>query len=182
MRFAAAHVGLLVSVVFTLGGAACSSADSTTATAPTPPAVVEPAAAPPGSEIGVGDGTAASVTLTQIYAPGAEMDPVDLAFRGDTSDELWLVGYGDNTIHRGAGLTTDWTWARAAVPRFSVPVWLAGGITPVNAAAALAAVDPAGLDVASGAELPGASRGEKDRAKIVALLAACRASWMTRAR
>lgn len=81
-------------------------------------------------------------------------------------------GYG------GAGLQTDWVWAGAAVPRFSVPVWLAGGITPTNAAAALAAVGPAGLDVASGAELAGASRGEKDREKIAALLAACRAVAM----
>jgi phosphoribosylanthranilate isomerase len=47
-----------------------------------------------------------------------------------------------------------------------LPVWLAGGITPENAGDALAAVDPAGLDVASGAELPGARRGEKDRARI----------------
>lgn len=78
-------------------------------------------------------------------------------------------GYG------GAGLMTDWLWARAAVPRFSAPVWLAGGITPENAAAALAEVAPIGLDVASGAELAGASRGEKDRVKIAALLAACRA-------
>jgi len=78
-------------------------------------------------------------------------------------------GYG------GAGLVTDWAWAAAAVPYFAVPVWLAGGITPANAAAALAAVGPAGLDVASGAELAGASRGEKDRDKIAALLAVCRA-------
>jgi phosphoribosylanthranilate isomerase len=78
-------------------------------------------------------------------------------------------GYG------GAGLVTDWAWAAAAVPHFAVPVWLAGGITPANAAAALAAVGPAGLDVASGAELAGASRGEKDRDKIAALLAVCRA-------
>jgi len=78
-------------------------------------------------------------------------------------------GYG------GAGLTTDWGWARAAVQRLAAPVWLAGGITPANAAAALAAVAPQGLDVASGAELAGARRGEKDREKIVALLAACRA-------
>ena len=79
-------------------------------------------------------------------------------------------GYG------GAGQTTDWVWARAAAQRLAAPVWLAGGITPGNAAAALAAVGPVGLDVASGAELPGAGRGEKDRTKIVALLAACRAS------
>jgi phosphoribosylanthranilate isomerase len=82
-----------------------------------------------------------------------------------------VPGYG------GAGQTTDWTWARAAVTELSTlaPVWLAGGITADNAAAALATVRPAGLDVASGSELPGATRGEKDRARVVALLAACRA-------
>ncbi|MBL8971344.1 MAG: phosphoribosylanthranilate isomerase, partial [Myxococcales bacterium] len=40
-----------------------------------------------------------------------------------------VPGYG------GAGQTTDWDWARGAVRRMSasVPVWLAGGITPENA-------------------------------------------------
>lgn len=82
-----------------------------------------------------------------------------------------VPGYG------GAGQTTDWAWARGVTRDLSprLPVWLAGGITPENAAAARATVDPAGLDVASGAELPGAPRGEKDRARIAALLAACRA-------
>ena len=81
-----------------------------------------------------------------------------------------VAGYG------GAGQTTDWAWARAALPWFAAPVWLAGGISPENAAAALAVVGPQGLDVASGSELSGAARGEKDRVKIAALLAACRAS------
>lgn len=81
-----------------------------------------------------------------------------------------VPGYG------GAGQTTDWTWAAAAVRHLAgLEVWLAGGITPANAAAAIEQVRPAGLDVASGTELPGARRGEKDRAAIVALLAACRA-------
>ncbi|MBL9101400.1 MAG: phosphoribosylanthranilate isomerase [Myxococcales bacterium] len=77
----------------------------------------------------------------------------------------------------GAGQTTDWAWALAAAARLSAhaPVWLAGGITPDNAATALAAVRPAGLDVASGAEPPGAARGEKDRGRVAALVAACRA-------
>ncbi|MEZ4454544.1 MAG: hypothetical protein R3B09_34145 [Nannocystaceae bacterium] len=75
----------------------------------------------------------------------------------------------------GVGVRTDWAWARAAVRRLApAPVWLAGGITPENAAAAIAEVDPAGLDVASGSERAGATRGEKDREKIAALIAACR--------
>lgn len=76
----------------------------------------------------------------------------------------------------GAGEPTDWTWARAAVEALSTiaPVWLAGGITPENAAAALAAVGPAGLDVASGAEVATLRDGTKDHARIAALLHACR--------
>jgi len=77
-------------------------------------------------------------------------------------------GYG------GTGLRTDWAWARRAVSHFApLPVWLAGGITPENAREALAAVEPAGLDVASGVEVAGSASGEKDPAKIAALVAIC---------
>ncbi len=76
-----------------------------------------------------------------------------------------VSGYG------GAGHRTDWGWAAAAVVWLApAPVWLAGGITPENAAQALARVGPAGLDVASGAEMSGAAHGEKDPTKIAALL------------
>lgn len=82
-----------------------------------------------------------------------------------------VPGYG------GAGQTTDWGWAAQAVQRLALhEVWLAGGITTANAAAALQQVRPAGLDIASGTELPGARRGEKDRAAIAELLALCRAA------
>jgi len=75
----------------------------------------------------------------------------------------------------GAGAKTDWTWAAKAVAALApLPVWLAGGITPSNAAQALDQVRPAGLDVASGSEVAGATRGEKDVARVHALLDACR--------
>ena len=75
----------------------------------------------------------------------------------------------------GQGVQTDWDWAALAVERLSpLPVWLAGGITVDNIDEALARVRPAGVDVASGAEVDGAKRGEKDRGKIEGLLAACR--------
>lgn len=75
----------------------------------------------------------------------------------------------------GAGQRTDWAWAAAAVSALApVPVWLAGGINPSNVDAALREVGPAGIDVASGAELPGAQRGEKQREAIAALARACR--------
>lgn len=61
-------------------------------------------ALPPGHEIGYRDGTAASVTFTEIYKTGAAVKPTDLAF--SETDELWVVGYGDNSLHRGTGVLT----------------------------------------------------------------------------
>lgn len=76
-----------------------------------------------------------------------------------------VAGFG------GAGRTTDWDWAAQAVQRLSpVPVWLAGGIDPSNAAQALARVRPAGLDVASGVET---APGSKSREAIASLRAIC---------
>jgi phosphoribosylanthranilate isomerase len=72
-------------------------------------------------------------------------------------------------VYGGTGETFDW---HAAVHFKSthpgLPVILAGGIVPDNAAAAASTVRPAALDVASGAEL---SPGIKDFAKVSALLA-----------
>lgn len=82
-----------------------------------------------------------------------------------------VPGYG------GAGKTTDWGWAAQAVQALKpLPVWLAGGLDPSNAARAIEVVGPAGLDVASGAEAEDAVRGAKDAAKIEALLHATRSS------
>lgn len=80
-----------------------------------------------------------------------------------------VAGFG------GAGIQTDWGWAREAVAALAPhEVWLAGGIKVDNAASALAEVGPAGLDVASGSERDGARRGEKDRDRIAALVDICR--------
>ncbi|MCW1921769.1 phosphoribosylanthranilate isomerase [Luteolibacter arcticus] len=73
-------------------------------------------------------------------------------------------------VYGGTGETIDWTLARRFVEENQeLPVILAGGITPDNAAAAIAAVRPAALDVASGAE---ESPGVKDFEKVEALLTA----------
>lgn len=83
-----------------------------------------------------------------------------------------VLGYG------GKGVQHDWAWAKQAVAHFApLPVWLAGGIGPDNVRAAIDAVGPAGIDVASGAEPSGVARlGTKDRDRIAALRSAC-AGW-----
>jgi phosphoribosylanthranilate isomerase len=92
----------------------------------------------------------------------------------EVADELapaWVLldaavpGFG------GAGQTTDWDWAARAVQRLHrQPVWLAGGLDPSNVAEALARVQPAGLDVASGVET---APGIKSREAIASLRTLC---------
>jgi phosphoribosylanthranilate isomerase len=77
-------------------------------------------------------------------------------------------GYG------GSGLTFDWSLAAAAARRSTV--LLAGGLTPANVAAAIRAVRPFAVDVASGVE---SSPGVKDPALLAAFVAAARAAAAT---
>ncbi len=74
-------------------------------------------------------------------------------------------GYG------GSGQRADLSLARAAAERRRV--LLAGGLTPENVAAAIAAVHPAGVDVAGGVER---APGVKDWKKIASFVAAARKS------
>lgn len=73
-------------------------------------------------------------------------------------------------VYGGTGETFDWNAAIDFKSRHpGLPLILAGGIVPENAALAAATVSPAALDIASGAEL---SPGIKDFNKVSALLAA----------
>jgi phosphoribosylanthranilate isomerase len=69
----------------------------------------------------------------------------------------------------GRGKTFDWSRVPADLDR---PVILAGGLNPANVAAAIRAVRPWAVDLASGIE---ASPGIKDAAKMRAFFAAVRA-------
>ena len=72
----------------------------------------------------------------------------------------------------GTGRSFDWSVARAVRDRAAFLV-LAGGLTPENVAAAIAAVAPDGVDVSSGVE---SVPGRKDAARVRAFVRAVRES------
>lgn len=69
-----------------------------------------------------------------------------------TSADALLVDSESEDGGGGTGCTHDWERTRAAVEGLDVPVILAGGLTPDNVTAAVEAVRPFAVDVASGVE------------------------------
>ena len=96
--------------------------------------------------------------------------PADLERAAEFGAHAILLDAHAPGVHGGTGATFDWTTAVDFKTRHpQLPLVLAGGIRPENAALAAATVRPAALDVASGAEL---APGLKDFQKVAALLAA----------
>ena len=81
-----------------------------------------------------------------------------------------LVDAFSPASYGGTGTVGDWALAAEIATR-TPRLLLAGGLTPENVAAAIAAVHPWGVDVSSGVE---ASPGRKDHAKVAAFIAAAR--------
>lgn len=75
----------------------------------------------------------------------------------------------------GTGRTHDWSVSRAFVQASPKPVWLAGGLKPDNARAAIEAVRPFGLDLCSGVR----TDGDLDPEKLWAFMGAVRGSAPT---
>lgn len=71
------------------------------------------------------------------------------------SDALLLDSITDERIG-GTGKTHDWSISRQIVCNATVPVFLAGGLQPLNVADAIRVVSPYGVDVNSGVEVNGA--------------------------
>jgi phosphoribosylanthranilate isomerase len=125
-----------------------------------------------------GDETPADV-LAIAHATGR---PVWKAIAVGASDDLhgldaWSVAAflldAPTAGRGGAGKVFDWSHARDARGRYPARAFvLAGGLGPDNVAAAITAVDPWAVDVASGVE---SAPGIKDPVKLAAFVAAARA-------
>ena len=97
----------------------------------------------------VAPGETASAVLGRIEAGGAVAVMLDR---------------GKEAAFGGTGEAVD--WGVAAEVAAVMPVWLAGGLTPDNVAAAIAQVRPWCVDVSSGVETDGAKDYEKVRAFV----------------
>jgi len=84
--------------------------------------------------------------------------------------DAWLLDAYKAENLGGTGEKFNWDLAVEA-QKFGRPVFLAGGLTPENAAGAVRRVKPFGVDVSSGVE---SSPGKKDRAKVQAFIRAVR--------
>jgi phosphoribosylanthranilate isomerase len=97
----------------------------------------------------------------------AAWEPWVDAFLTDSADP--------RTGARGAtGRIHDWGADARLSAAGTRPLWLAGGLTPQNVAAAIAAVRPAGVDAHTGLE---GSDGRKDPARVLAFVTAARAAF-----
>jgi phosphoribosylanthranilate isomerase len=90
-------------------------------------------------------------------------------FQGRANIRGFVIDAFSDQAYGGTGQTVDWTLATEAAR--SVPILLAGGLTPSNVAEAIQQVRPYGVDVSSGVE---ASPGKKDAAKVKAFIGAAR--------
>ncbi|MGO8836985.1 MAG: phosphoribosylanthranilate isomerase [Limisphaerales bacterium] len=84
--------------------------------------------------------------------------------------EAYLLDAWSPEARGGTGEKFNWDLALEA-QKFGKPVFLAGGLTPENVAAAVRKVRPFGVDVSSGVE---SAPGKKDHAKIRAFIQAVR--------
>jgi len=69
----------------------------------------------------------------------------------------------------GTGRAHDWTVSRRIRDSVDVPVWLAGGLTPDNVAAAIAVVRPYGVDICNGVRTDGQLDPRKLEAYVTAI-------------
>lgn len=88
--------------------------------------------------------------------------------------DLHLLDAHATGLRGGTGETFD--WELAAHHGGDIPVILSGGLQPGNVGDAIGAVDPWGVDVATGVE---AQPGRKDPARMEAFFAAVRATATT---
>ena len=98
----------------------------------------------------------------QIVSRIAELEGIADAILLDTSTSARSEGGGTGKVH-------DWRISAEIVERSSVPIILAGGLTPDNVSDAIRAVRPYAVDTASGVE----TAKRRDPAKVQRVIEQC---------
>lgn len=111
-----------------------------------------------------------NVPTVKVVHVGPDDSAASVLARIEGASQGLLLDRADAKAFGGTGMTMDW-WIAAQVQE-SVPIWLAGGLTPENVAEAIATVRPWAVDVSSGVE----TDGVKDFAKIRAFVQAAQES------
>lgn len=112
---------------------------------------------------------APGLRVVQVIHVRGEIALAEAVAAAAFADELLLDSGNPEAARKilgGTGRTHDWTLSRRIREAVAVPVWLAGGLTPANVAAAIAAVRPQGVDVCSGVR----TDGLLDEAKVAAFV------------
>ena len=112
------------------------------------------------------------VSLVQVvHVTGSEAVEEACRAAEDGVDAI-LLDSGDQRLAvkllGGTGRVHDWSGSRRVVEAMRVPVFLAGGLNPVNVGDAIRSVRPFGVDVCSGLR----TAGRLDEAKLAAFMAA----------
>ena len=103
-------------------------------------------------------------------------DAASLAALPGYATDAWLLDAWSPAARGGTGERFNWDLALAA-RQHGRPIFLAGGLTPLNVADAVRQVQPFGVDVSSGVE---SAPGIKDPAKIRAFIAAAKSATEAR--
>jgi indole-3-glycerol phosphate synthase/phosphoribosylanthranilate isomerase len=114
--------------------------------------------------------TLTGLPVIKALRPTPESTPEALDAYAMSGAALLLDTPSTDGSYGGTGLTGDWSQRRKMGERW--PIIASGGLTPENVTAALAAVEPAGVDVSSGIE----TNGTKDSGKMKAFVKEVRRS------
>jgi phosphoribosylanthranilate isomerase len=126
-------------------------------------------AVPAGTYAAIKAGLPAVKIVQVIHVTGQES--LDEALRAVEAgaDALLLDSGNPNLAVKelgGTGRVHNWTISRQIVAQSQIPVFLAGGLNPQNARAAIEAVQPFGLDICSGVR----TNGQLDESKLAAFM------------
>jgi phosphoribosylanthranilate isomerase len=110
-----------------------------------------------------------------VVFPAEQVEGEGLMLTGTAKKTFYalMLDSGSNTMPGGTGKTFQWNKAQPMIQFLSatVPIIVAGGLTPLNVAEAIGFFQPWGVDVSSGVE---AKPGKKDPEKVRAFIAAVR--------